>query len=154
MHSASGQSETTEQSRGRTEQRLLRCWNHPSIAEDLHKQGWNNVRAVLEVWNTGIRDGQEYAELHYYITSVVAAPQVYLAMVRLHWQVENNCHRAKDVVFLEDHTPTPDHNANRTLAILRDFAVNVFRLHGHASLKYAIEHFTNLVKELYELLRT
>jgi hypothetical protein len=32
--------------------------------------------------------------------------------------------------------------------------VNVFRLHGHASLKYAIEHFTNLVKELYELLRT
>ena len=116
--------------------------------------GWKNVHTVLEVWHKGIRQGQDYAEMHYYITSVAATPKEYLAMVRLHWQVENNCHRVKDVGFGEDETPTAHHNANRTLAILRDVGMNIFRLNGYTSIKYGIEKFTNRVKELIELLRT
>jgi predicted transposase YbfD/YdcC len=77
-----------------------------------------------------------------------------LAAVRLHWQVENNCHWVKDVRFEEDTTATTHHDANRTLAILRDVVMNIFRLNRHFSMKYAIEKFTNLVKELFELTRT
>jgi hypothetical protein len=37
---------------------------------------------------------------------------------------------------------------------LRDIVMNTFRLHGFFSMKYAIEKFSNLVKELYEFTRT
>ncbi len=143
--------ETTERSRGRKENRRVELWRSTQQVAAL---GWNGVRTILRVQRWGKRGGQQYHEVHWYIASIEATAEVFLKIVRLHWQVENNCHWVKDVVFGEDTTPTPDPNANRVFALLRNIVINLYRRHGHYSMKYAIEQFTNLVKELYELFRT
>jgi predicted transposase YbfD/YdcC len=115
---------------------------------------WRGVQTILKVERWGVRNGQEYARTHWFITSFKAMPSVHAQIVRLHWEVENNAHRTKDVAFQEDATNTAHHNVNTFLALVRNIALNIYRNHGYHSITYAIERFTNLIKELFELIRT
>jgi predicted transposase YbfD/YdcC len=150
----SARTQSDEQNRGREEHRHLRIWTSDAVLAPVHALGWEATTTIVEIHHFGTRKAVEYDELHWYIASFHATAEEMLKAVRLHWQVENNCHWVKDVQFKEDATPTSHHDANRTLAILRDIVMNVFRLNGFFSMKHAIEKFANLVKELYELLRT
>jgi predicted transposase YbfD/YdcC len=143
-----------ERNRGREEHRHLRLWTSEQALQPVHALGWNATTTIVEIRHFGRRQGKAYDEVHRYIASFQAPAEQMLKAVRLHWQVENNCHWVKDVQLKEDRTPSSHHHANRTLAILRNIVMNVFRLNGFFSIKYAIEKFTNLVKELYQLIRT
>lgn len=129
-------------------------WTSDDVCASVHALGWKTTKTIVEIRHFGTRKGAAYSEVHYYIASFHASAEGMLKAIRLHWQVEHNCHWVKDVQLNEDATPTSHQNANRTLAILRDIMMNVFRLNGFFSMKYAMEKFTNLVKELYELTRT
>jgi hypothetical protein len=109
-----------ERNRGRDEHRHLRMWTNDKALEPVRALGWNATQTILEVRHFGTRQGKAYDEYHWHIASFQAPAEEMLAAVRLHWQVENNCHWVKDVQLDEDTTATAHHGANRTLAILRD----------------------------------
>ena len=54
--------------------------------------------------------------------------QLKLRAARLHWGIENGFHRCLDVAFREDASAIRLRNAAANFALLRRFALNLFRL--------------------------
>jgi predicted transposase YbfD/YdcC len=148
---SNGSTETCEQTRGRTEYRRCTIWTDVSAIDT---KRWSGVQTILKVERWGVREGKHYAHDHWFITSLKALPSVHAEIVRLHWEVENNAHRTKDVIFEEDDIRSANHNLNAVFALAHNIAINLFRFHGHHSITHAIERFTNLVKELFKMFRT
>jgi predicted transposase YbfD/YdcC len=130
-------------------QRRIALWNDTSAIDTTR---WKGARTIIRLERSGVRNGKDYAHVHYFLTSLQAAPEVLANIIRQHWEVENNAHRVKDVALHEDHTPSKDQTANAALALMRNMLINVYRSHGFDSITEAIQRFTNLVKELYDLI--
>lgn len=148
---AADSAETSERNKGREEHRRLTLWTDCSLVDTAL---WCCLTSILRVERWGSRQGVAYSHTHWYISSAEASAAEFLYCVRAHWSVENKCHWVKDVSMGEDKTPTNDASANTTLALIRNIVINIFRLNGFSSIKEAIEHYTNYVKELFEMLRT
>jgi predicted transposase YbfD/YdcC len=73
-------------------------------------------------------------------------------VVRGHWQIENGLHWAKDVVLKEDACTTRAGQAARNLALLRNWAITIFRLHGLRSITHALRRFAHDIEALFNLL--
>jgi predicted transposase YbfD/YdcC len=151
MYHPNGIHQKCEQNRGRTEHRRLSMW---TTFSGIDTQRWAGVQTIIKLERWGIRKGKEYSHVHWFMTSVKAMPDILATIIRLHWELENNGHWVKDVIFEEDKTPTKNSTANAVLALLRNMVINVYRRSGHYSITHAIERFTNIIKELFELLRT
>ena len=67
-------------------------------------------------------------ETRYAITSLAPNASEILRTVRLHWGIENGFHRCLDVAFREDASAIWLRNAAANFALLRRFALNLFRL--------------------------
>ncbi len=100
----------------------------------------------------GTRGGRPYAEQHYYISSHTASAEEFAAIIRGHWQVENNLHWVKDVVLAEDACETRAGYAPENLALLRSWAVTLFRLHGYHSISRALRRFAHDLPTLFRWL--
>ena len=55
-------------------------------------------------------------------------------LLRGHWHIENRLHRVRDVTYAEDASRIRTGNAPRTMASLRNLAVNALRLAGHTNI--------------------
>ncbi len=76
---------------------------------------WSHLRTVLRVQleKMDVRTGEileieEEEKERYYLSSLeaqVLSPEQWLAAVRQHWGVENNCHNTWDKIFVEDDHP-------------------------------------------------
>jgi len=95
------------------------------------------------VERNGTRGGKAFDERHYYISSETASAETFASVVRSHWQVENNLHWVKDVVLGEDACQTRAGDAPQNLALLRTWAVTLFRLHGYRSISRALRRFAH-----------
>jgi hypothetical protein len=77
------------------------------------------------------------------VTSLTAAradgPQI-AVHVRKHWGIENKLHCVRDVTFGEDASRVRTGTAPRVMASLRNLAVSVLRLAGHANIAAALRH--------------
>jgi hypothetical protein len=65
------------------------------------------------------------------------------------WQVENNLHWVKDVVWGEDKAPLCAGHALTNFAIVRTIAVNWFRLNGFASVIKGIRAMAHDLHQLF-----
>jgi hypothetical protein len=63
-------------------------------------------------------------------------------------EIENRLHYPKDVVFAEDSAPLCDGYAPANFAIIRTIALNLFRLHGFASITKGIRHLAHDISHL------
>ncbi len=59
--------------------------------------------------------------------------------VRQHWGIENRVHYVRDTTWREDANHAYAGNGPRTLAILRNLALILFRLHGVTKIKETTE---------------
>ena len=94
--------------------------------------GWTHLRqALLVEQTTKDRDGKEKVELRYFVTNVTAGylnARQALALVRLHWGIENDCNWTFDMQFGEDAGAWCTQNkATLVLGVLRMIAYNILQ---------------------------
>ena len=79
----------------------------------------------------------------YAITSLTAAqasPSKLAAMLRGHWAIEDRLHWIRDVIYDEDRSQTRTASGPRVMATLRNLAISILRLAGHASIAAALRY--------------
>lgn len=109
-------------------------------------EGFAGVKQVgrLTRYRLHKRSGKERVETVYLITNLAPeeadAAQV-LAWARGHWVIENNLHRARDVLMHEDASSIRHGHAPRMLAALSNTVIGLLKRRGYDSLKQAAERF-------------
>ena len=120
---------TTAQSNDRGHGRME--WRGVVVFEQLDgirdRELWRDLARVIVVMRERQVDGEISNEAHYYISSRKANAELFLAAVRQHWSIENNCHWVLDVCFAEDACRARKGHAARNLACLRRMALSMLK---------------------------
>ena len=143
---------SSEKNRGRTENRLTELFDDLSGIS----QEWINLNRIVHVHRYGWRhDTGDFSEHHYYILSKkINIAKTVAQGIRGHWGIENRLHYVKDVIQNEDNSDIKGGSAIENLSILKNAAINIFRLNGFPSIKRARITFANKINELMEFLKT
>ena len=99
-------------------------------------------------------EGKKTLEAAYLITSDRQAdPETAAAWVRGHWEIENKLHWVRDVTYQEDKSLVRTGNAPRVMASLRNLAISLLRLAGHANITAANRRNARDPRRTLKLLR-
>jgi predicted transposase YbfD/YdcC len=110
---------------------------------------------VAQVRRTITKKGRKTVEVVYIITSDRGAdPATLAAWVRGHWHIENKLHWVRDVTYQEDKSLVRTGNAPRVMATLRNLAISILRLDGHANIAAANRHHARDPQRTLKLLQT
>jgi len=74
------------------------------------------------------------------LTAIQARPAELARIVRGHWGIEDRLHWVRDVVYDEDRSQVRTGNGPRVMASLRNLAIAILRLTGHASIAAALRY--------------
>jgi predicted transposase YbfD/YdcC len=89
---------------------------------------WKNLAAIVVVESTTLRQGKEYKDRRFFLTSLTENAATLLERLRKHWSIENQQHYPLDVTFNEDRNRTRKGFAPQNLAALRRLALNLLNL--------------------------
>jgi predicted transposase YbfD/YdcC len=144
------QYQSKEINKGRKEIRRVRLYRYN---EKYISSEWKGIKRIVEIINSGIRDGRKYSEKHYYISSLTEnKAEAFAKGIREHWSIENKLHRVKDVFQNEDNSLIVEKRIAANLSLIKSVAISVFRLNGHLSIKKALEQFKNQIPECIKLI--
>lgn len=139
-----------EKNRGRQEHREVYVYSqldNPVYAD------WYGIKKVIHVVSKGKRKNKEYLENRYYISSsTLQSAKIYNTGIRGHWGIENKLHWVKDVILNEDKSMVIDLARSGNMSIIRSIVINVYKMSGYHSIKYAIEEFTNRIEQCTSLI--
>jgi predicted transposase YbfD/YdcC len=82
-------------------------------------------------------------EIVYAITSLPthqANPTELATWIKGHWKIENQLHWVRDVTFAEDFSQARTGSGPHIMASLRNLAISILRLDGHANIAKAARH--------------
>ena len=74
------------------------------------------------------------------LTAVQASPAELAAIIRGHWMIEDRLHWVRDMDYDEDRSQIRTASGPRVMASLRNLALTILRLAGHASIAAALRH--------------
>jgi predicted transposase YbfD/YdcC len=129
---------TTDTGHGRHEQRTIQVL---PIPEDVTFPG--AAQAFLVERYVIHTHGKRTAMAVLGITSLTrdqAGPAQLANHTRGHWGIENRLHWTRDVVYTEDASRVRTGTAPRTMASLRNLAINAHRFAGHTSIAAGLRH--------------
>ena len=72
------------------------------------------------------------------LTATQASPAQLAAILRGHWSIEDSLHWVRDVTYDEDLSQIRTRNGPRVMASLRNLAITILRLTGHANIAAAL----------------
>jgi predicted transposase YbfD/YdcC len=134
---------------GRRTRRTIKAALTPAWIE------FTGAAQVAQVRRTVTRKGRKTVEVVYLITSDRSAdPATLAARVRGHWHIENKLHWVRDVTYQEDKSLVRTGNAPRVMATLRNLAISILRLDGHANIAAANRHHARDPQRTLTLLQT
>jgi predicted transposase YbfD/YdcC len=143
--------QTLEQHRGRREERQVLLYR----ADKDSQQKWPALRWFIQVKRTGKRKGECYARISYYMSSYKSKQaEVFAAVIRGHWLIENRLHWQKDVTYREDACRIHSGQAAENLSLLINMAMNMMRKNGFCSIKEAIAAFANKIALMSKIIGT
>jgi predicted transposase YbfD/YdcC len=116
-------------------------------------QDWLGLRRLVRVQRQGTRNGKPYTQQSYYITSLATTARQFADGIRGHWGIENRLHWVKDVILGEDDCPLKLDHAPQNWGLIRTWAVNLFRLHGEASITKAQRRVAHAIDALFLLIQ-
>ncbi len=119
-------SETLDTGHGRLESRCRTVLAALAFLEELGR--WKDVRALVKIEARREWGAQVQIETRYAITSLALNAREILLAARLHWGIENGFHRSLDVALREDVSAIRLRYAAANFALMRRFALNLFRL--------------------------
>jgi predicted transposase YbfD/YdcC len=124
---------TTEKGHGREETRTYLQLPAPEKLPEFMR--WKGIKSIAIVTSRCLRDGQETAQVRYYISSLTPDVKRFARAVRGHWGIENSCHWSLDMTFREDESRLRERNLRENFAWLNRFALSLFKQHpGRQSL--------------------
>ena len=124
---------TTEKGHGRKETRTYLQFPAPEKLPEFMR--WKGIKSIAIVTSRCLRDGQETAQVRYYISSLTPDVKRFAQAVRGHWGIENSCHWSLDMTFREDESRLRERNLRENFAWLNRFALSLFKQHpGRQSL--------------------
>ncbi len=100
-------------------------------------------RAIKVVRRRTTADGRRSVETVYALTSLdyhAADPGLLAVWIRRHWAIENAVHHVRDVTQGEDASRIRTGSGPQVMAALRNTALNLARLDGHANIARAQRH--------------
>lgn len=140
---------TEEKNRGRVEKRETFIYN---VTNDIDSQ-WIGINKLVKMIRSGTRDNKAYFETHYFISSLKSKKaELYSKAIRAHWGIENKLHYVKDVNMNEDKSRIKGGSSAENLSIFKNIAINIYRVNGMKSLKYATRKFINKVEKQMQLI--
>ena len=121
------------------------------------KLGWAGLAQGfrLERWAREKRSGKERQEVVYGITSLppaLAGPGQLLGLTRGQWLIENRSHWVRDVTYGEDQSAARSGSIPQVLAAVRNTAIGLLRLAGHANIAAATRYYAAQPREALALL--
>lgn len=130
--------ESLDASHGRVVTRRVRVFAAPrELAQE-----WQALAAFVCVERSGVRQGQPFERQSWFIISQVIEAQQLACMIQTHRATtENKLHWVKDVVQGEDASLIRSPNPATLMALLRSWAISLFRKAGHSSITKAIRLF-------------
>jgi predicted transposase YbfD/YdcC len=126
-----------ERRHGRTERRTLKV---TAVARGLAFP--HAAQAIQIVRRRKVR-GKWSRETCYAVTSLTAAAasaDQLAAIIRRHWGIEDRLHRVRDIDFGEDHSQIRTEAGSQIMAGLRNLAITILQLAGHASIAAALRY--------------
>jgi predicted transposase YbfD/YdcC len=101
------------------------------------------VRAIQIIRRRKLGSGKWSAQTSYAVISLTAT-QVsaagFAAIIRGRWAIEDRLHWVRDMDFDEDRSQVRTASGPRIMAALRNLAIAILQLAGHASIAAAIRH--------------
>ena len=74
------------------------------------------------------------------LTATQASPAGLAAIIRGHWMIEDRLHWVRDLDFDEDRSQIRTASGPRVMATLRNLAITILRLAGHASIAAGLRY--------------
>jgi predicted transposase YbfD/YdcC len=118
--------------RGNTIQRKVKKLTVRRLGSDEFRK-YQDASHIIQVTKTIGKNGAVTSEIRYYVASkqVADMPNKQISkLIRDHWKQENCLHWAKDVEYHEDNCRVKSNKGSRTLAIMRNIAVESCKLMG------------------------
>jgi predicted transposase YbfD/YdcC len=121
--------------------------------------GFPHAARAIQITRKTRRNGSAKwkTETSYAITSLPAAkggPDQLAAWIRGHWKIENQLHWVRDVTFGEDLSPARTGTGPHVMAALRNLAISILRLAGHASIAAALRRNARDPARPYHLVKS
>jgi 3-methyladenine DNA glycosylase/8-oxoguanine DNA glycosylase len=143
------ESQEQDQSHGRYVERSVRVFAAPSA----WMAQWQSLAALVAVERRGVREGKAFNCQSWFILSQVIPAKQAAAMIRQHrGSIENQVHWVKDVIQGEDHSLIRAAQPATLMALLRSWAMSVFRNAGFVSLTKAMRLFKHDLPKLLSFL--
>jgi predicted transposase YbfD/YdcC len=131
--------DTRERGHGRDERRVMKV---TAVAAGLAFP--HAAQAIQIVRRRRIRGKKKWSRETVYavtsLTAVQAGPAGLAAIIRGHWVIEDRLHWVRDMDYDEDRSQVRTASGPRVMAILRNIAITILRLTGHASIAAALRH--------------
>jgi predicted transposase YbfD/YdcC len=131
--------QTRERGHGRAERRTLKV---TAVAAGL---AFPHAAQAIQIIRRRKLPGKKKwsSETVYAITSLTAtqaSPAGLAAIIRGHWLIEDGLHWVRDLDWDEDRSQVRTASGPRIMATLRNLAIAILRLAGHASIAAALRH--------------
>lgn len=113
---------------GRVETRICEVIDDPTLLSDAAH--WTGLRSLVRVQAITHRviESKTTSQTRYYLSSLKTDARRFNALIRAHWGIENSLHWVLDVTFQEDASRVRKDHADRNLATIRRWALNLCKL--------------------------
>jgi predicted transposase YbfD/YdcC len=108
---------------GRLETR--RIWSSQSLDWFAERTKWKGLKSLIMVESERTVGAETSTERRYYWSSRAADAEVFGAMIRGHWGIENQLHWSLDMAFGEDQSRIRTGHAPQNVALLRKIGMNL-----------------------------
>jgi predicted transposase YbfD/YdcC len=114
-------------SHGRTVRR--RVWSLTDLSPMAELDKWQGLRSIVAMERIRMAHSQAKvtSDYRFYISSLTRSAKDFAALIRQHWDVENQLHWSLDVIFNEDRSRIRKDHAPANMASLRRLALNQLR---------------------------
>lgn len=132
-HKASSYDRQDTKGHGRVETRICELIDDPSLLAKAEQ--WRDLRSLIRVKTSTyhVLDKKTTEQVRFYISSLKADARRFNELARAHWGIENSLHWVLDVTFQEDASRTRKGHADRNLATVRRWALNLCKLDSSKS---------------------
>lgn len=122
---AGGFHESVDKGHGRLEVR--RTWVLKDIDWLTRSNAFPHLASIIVVESERTLSGNTACERRVYVSSRTATAEVFAALIRAHWSIENQLHWVLDVTFGEDAARIHRKNGAENLGILRKIALTLLQ---------------------------
>ena len=121
------QHSVTEKLHGQMETRI---YTQMPVPKDLPmRDEWKGLKTIGTVVRWYKKDGNEYCDIRYYISSLPMGVKEFARAIRQHWGIENTCHWTLDMTFREDESRIRGQQIRENFAWLNRLALSLLKQH-------------------------